>query len=129
MRTPYFTLKQLTYFVMAARLGKISTAAAELNISQSAITTAILDLEGILNAPLLERHASGIRLTYRGQMFFTHAEHILEAVDDAQQAPFRGDAVVTGQLRVCATYVVCGYFMLPIISRFRQVFPNIELTI
>lgn len=129
MKVPYFTLKQLTYFVMSVRTGKISAAAVELGISQSAITTAILDLENLLGAALLERHPGGIRPTYRGQMFFTHAENILSAASDAQRSPFRGNAVVEGPLRICATYVVCGYFLLPRVAKFRKLFPKIDLSI
>jgi len=129
VRTPSFTLKQLNYFVTAARLGKIATAAIELNISQSAITTAILDLENQLGAELLDRHPGGVTLTYRGQMFMAHAENILGAANDAQRAPFRADATAEGVVRVHATYVVCGYFLLPVIAKVRRLYPKIEIVL
>lgn len=40
-----FTLRQVRYFVATAELGQISQAAANLHISQSAITSAIQELE------------------------------------------------------------------------------------
>src|SRR5437879_6502641 len=116
LKTPYFSLRQLNYFATAARLGKISTAATELGISQSAITTAILDLESTLGSALLDRHPGGVTLTYRGQMFLIHAEHILNAANDAQRSPFRSGVDVRGTLRVSASYVVLGYFLLPIVA-------------
>ena len=39
------TLRQLKYFVAAAELGQISQAAIQLAISQSAVTSAIRELE------------------------------------------------------------------------------------
>lgn len=129
MKTPSFTLKQLNYFTTAARLGKISTAAIELGISQSAITTAILDLENLLDAELLERHPGGVTPTFRGQMFLTHAENILGAASDAQRSPFRAGGDVRGTLRISASYVVVGYFLLPILAKFRRVCPNIEISL
>jgi len=44
------TLRQIRYFVATAEIGQISQAAIQLNISQSAVTTAIKELEGILQA-------------------------------------------------------------------------------
>lgn len=129
MKTPNFTLRQLNYFATAARLGKISTAAIELGISQSAITTAILDLENLLGAALLERHPGGVTPTYRGQMFLTHAENILGAAGDAQRAPFRSGADVRGTLRLSASNVVVGYFLMPILAKFCRLCPNVEVSL
>ena len=39
------TLRQVRYFVATAEIGQISQAAIHLNISQSAVTTAIKELE------------------------------------------------------------------------------------
>jgi len=127
VKTPNFTLRQLNYFATAARLGKISTAAAELGISQSAITTAILDLESLLGVTLLDRHPGGVTPTYRGQMFLAHADNILAAAHDAQRSPFRAGADVQGTLRLSASYVVAGYFLLPILAKFRSVCPNVQI--
>ncbi|MBQ1763283.1 MAG: LysR family transcriptional regulator [Aquincola sp.] len=45
---PPFSLRQLHYFVAAARAGQISAAAREANISQSAMTLALAELERLL---------------------------------------------------------------------------------
>lgn len=42
------SLRQLKYFAAAAELGRVSEAAVHLNISQSAVTTAIRELEDML---------------------------------------------------------------------------------
>ena len=60
------TLKQIKYFRAVAETGKVSEAARHLNISQSAVTLAIKDLEGELGAPLLERRQTGMALTVSG---------------------------------------------------------------
>jgi len=49
------SFKQLKYFVATAELGQISRAATALSISQSAITTAIQELEKTLGAELFRR--------------------------------------------------------------------------
>ncbi|MEQ9248679.1 MAG: LysR family transcriptional regulator, partial [Nitratireductor sp.] len=48
------SLRQIRYFVATAELGQISQAAVELSISQSAVTTAIRELERTVNLQLFE---------------------------------------------------------------------------
>ena len=49
------TLRHVRYFVATAEIGQISQAAIHLNISQSAVTTAIKELEGIVGTLLFQR--------------------------------------------------------------------------
>jgi DNA-binding transcriptional LysR family regulator len=127
MKPPAFTLRQLTYFVTAAKFGKIANAALEVGISQSAITTAILDLERSLGAQLFDRHATGVTLTQRGHMFLQHAQNVLGAAEDAQRWPFRLDGSIGGAMTLAVTHVVSGYFLLPLYSKFRANYPNAEI--
>ncbi|MEI8634461.1 LysR family transcriptional regulator [Vibrio sp. PP-XX7] len=53
------TIRQLRYFVAAAESGQISQAAIHLNISQSAVTTAIRELESLLGVSLFIRNTQG----------------------------------------------------------------------
>jgi DNA-binding transcriptional LysR family regulator len=115
--------------VAAAKYGKIATAAAEIGISQSAVTTAILELERSLGMPLLERHVSGVTLTHRGHLFHQHALKILAAVSEAQRWPFQSSMNLSGTLRLVATHVVIGYFLLPYLEKFRSAHPNVEVTL
>ncbi len=129
MMTPNFTLRQLNYFVAAAKYGKIANAAAEIGISQSAVTTAILELERTLGMPLLERHVSGVTLTHRGHLFHQHAVKILSAVAEAQRWPFQSSLNLSGSLRLVATHAVIGYFLLPYLEKFRSAHPNVKITL
>ena len=61
------------YFLAVVDAGKISGAAKVLNVSQSAITLAIRELEEELGVQLLDRARTGVSLTRRGQIFHQHA--------------------------------------------------------
>ena len=54
-----FTFRQIRYFVAVADSFSVSRAAAELHISQSAVTSAIRELETELGAALFERNPRG----------------------------------------------------------------------
>jgi DNA-binding transcriptional LysR family regulator len=122
------TLRQLKYFAATAELGQVSQAAYQLSISQSAVTTAIKELEATLGTTLFQRTPSGMDLTESGRRFLNHAYTVLAAVDDAlRAAPEPAD--VTGELTVAATYTVIGYFLPHHLQRFTQLHPGITVRV
>lgn len=125
---PRFTLRQLHYFVAVARCGQISAAATEVGLSQSAMTLAIADLEQAVGTALLERGRQGVTLTHQGQGFLQHAESVLRMANEAARFPFRGRDL-EGKLELAATYTVLGYFLLPSLARFRELYPRVELSL
>ena len=73
MKVPPFTLVQLRYFAAAVECGSMTAASRELMVSQSAVSTAIAQLERTLGVTLvLRHHAHGLALTGAGRAF--HAE-------------------------------------------------------
>ena len=121
------TLKQLRYFIAAAETGQISHAAMEMNISQSAITTAIQGLEAQLGVRLLDRSPQGVTPTIEGARFLHQARNITAAVEDAERLPLSEGRQVTGKLRLGTTYTVAGYFMSRHYARFRRAYPDIQI--
>lgn len=120
------TLRQLKYFVATAELGQISQAAIQLTISQSAVTTAIRDLEGLLGTPLFMRTAQGVVLTTTGRRFLNHAYSILSSVDEAMRIP-NLESTLSGQISIAASYTVLGYFLPHHIARLNSIYPKLEI--
>lgn len=123
------SLRQLRYFIAAADAGQVSKAAKNLSVSQSAVTTAIKQLEEGVGATLFERHQSGISLTYEGNRFLDHARHIIQSVDEAIRIPKRAKEDVSGQIKLAVTYTVAGYFIPKLLAQFTRSFPNIGVSI
>ena len=94
------TLRQVRYFVATAEIGQISQAAIHLNISQSAVTTAIKELEAMLGAQLFVRSAQGMSLTDAGRHFLNRAYVIVRSVDDAQPGDRLEARLHDGRLQV-----------------------------
>ncbi|MGO4841739.1 LysR family transcriptional regulator, partial [Rhizobiaceae sp. 2RAB30] len=101
------SLRQIRYFVATAEQGQISQAAVDLGISQSAVTTAIKDLEQIVGFDLFNRSAQGMELTVAGRQFLFHAYDILNKVNEATNLLLPANDFA-GKLTVAATYTVIG---------------------
>jgi len=123
------SLRQIRYFLAAANAGQISRAAMEINVSQSAITTAIKSLEDVIGTSLFERHAGGVSLTYEGNLFLEHARHITESVEEAVRIPRRIRDDVKGSINLAVTYTMSGYFLPPFLARFSRAFPNVQINL
>lgn len=122
------TIRQLKYFSAAAELGKVSEAAVQLNVSQSAVTAAIKELEDMLGLQLFERQSRGVELTEAGRRFLSHSYSVLSAADEAMRMP-REAATVSGLLSIAATYTVLGYFLPHHLERFTQRYPNVDVKV
>lgn len=81
-----FDLKTIEVFDVVAKSGGMTEAARRLNISQSAVSQAIANLERSLGAILFDRNIRPLALTPAGQLLLTRGEHLLrEARELAQQ--------------------------------------------
>jgi len=128
MKVPPFTLVQLHYFAAAVECGSMTAASRELMVSQSAVSTAIAQLEKALGVTLvLRHHAHGLALTGAGRAF--HAElraflaHSQELADTAANA---GQALV-GDLTV-GCFATLAPFRLPrILASLREAHPAVSV--
>ncbi|SAL73914.1 LysR family transcriptional regulator [Caballeronia telluris] len=120
------TLRQLKYFVATAELGQISQAAMQLTISQSAVTTAIKELEDSVGTQLFLRTAAGVTLTNTGRHFLNHAYTILSSVDEAMRVP-NLESTLSGTLTLAASYTVLGYFLPHHLQRLGAQYPRLTI--
>ncbi|MFI9269848.1 LysR family transcriptional regulator [Kitasatospora sp. NPDC052896] len=70
-------------FVAAADAGRFQDAAAELSVTQQAVSKRVATLERILGVRLFTRTARGVQLTIDGQAFLPHARDLLRAEERA----------------------------------------------
>lgn len=122
------TLRQVRYFVATAEIGQISQAAIHLNISQSAVTTAIKELESTVGTLLFQRSVQGMNLTDAGRHFLNRAYVILRSVDDALNSPLP-DMRAGGVLHLAASYTVIGYFLPHHLQRLEHWHPDVTIEV
>ena len=120
---------QLTSFLRVAERGNVTVAAAELYLSQPAITQHIKSLEREMGVALFERTGRGMRLTATGAVLRDYAERSLALLEDAAR---RIDDIrngTTGKLAIGAG-VTTSIFHLPAWLRdFRREFPEVDITV
>ena len=75
-------------FAAAARCGSFTAAAAELNLTQAAVSQQIRKLESLLGVALFERRARSVRLTEHAASYLPHVEAAFAGLFDSTQELF-----------------------------------------
>ncbi|MEQ1542004.1 MAG: LysR family transcriptional regulator [Novosphingobium sp.] len=123
------TFRQIRYFIAVAEARSVSGGSSAVGISQSAVTDAIRTLELETGVTLFHRHAKGVTLTREGHQFLRHARSIIDAIADMAGGVGREEDQTEGKVRIGVTPVVTGYFLTDLLSRFRKLFPKIEISL
>jgi len=79
-------LPHLGTFARAAELGSFTAAAAELGVSQAAVSQRIAALERQLKVSLFQRRAGKVHLTQLGSRLYDYARQILRLHEEAREA-------------------------------------------
>lgn len=119
-----FRLK--VFFTVATRLN-FTKAAAELYISQPAVSKHIQELEEHYKTKLFERNGSRIALTSAGQLLLKHAKTIF---DIYREIDFDMSSFVSqrkGLLRLGASTTISQYVIPPVLAQFHEKETNISI--
>jgi LysR family transcriptional regulator, transcriptional activator of nhaA len=98
----FLNYAHLRYFWIVAREGNLTRAAKSLNLSQSALSTQIRQLEQQLGQDLFERRNRSLVLTEAGRIAFDHADAIFTTGLDLVQRLKGARAATPSVLRVGA---------------------------
>jgi len=107
------TLAQLQSFVLVARLGSVKAAAAELAVTEPAVSVAVSALRKELGDDLFVRSGRGIALTEGGRRLAALASEILGLAEQAR----RSVASSERRIQVVATSLVAEH-IAPLIELF-----------
>ncbi|PVG83275.1 LysR family transcriptional regulator [Nocardioides gansuensis] len=104
-------LRALELLVVVARTGSLSSAAAELGITQQAASSRMRTMEALVGAPLLSRTRRGSALTETGELLVQWSSRVLDAAEqlDAGLTALRQDR--RGHLAVAASLTIAEYLL------------------
>ncbi|WP_315981406.1 LysR substrate-binding domain-containing protein [Aliamphritea spongicola] len=116
-------LNAIKAFEAVARQQSFTAAAAELCVSQSAVSKQVARLEAHLQLQLVERHAKGISLSKEGEAYLQVLTDALDAIDQASARLSN----VPHQLRIDTLPSLSSIWLIPRLSDFQQRHPGIEV--
>ncbi len=125
-----YTLRQLEYFVAAVEEGGITAAALRMNLSQSAMSAALANLERAVGAQLLVRSTSrGIALTEPGRHLLARARRLLEDADALATGTLAHDRAVAGTLTVSCFSTLAPYLLPRVVASLQETHPDLHVTL
>jgi LysR family glycine cleavage system transcriptional activator len=118
-------LNQIRAFEAAARLGSFKDAAAELCVTDSAISQHIRALEARIGTPLFARNYRGVELTAEAQRYIGDLSQALDLIAEATEKLTR--TTLEGVLRVSAAPSFGTRWLIPRLKRFTANYPQIKI--
>ncbi len=123
-----YTLRQLEYFVAVAESGSITGAAARVHLSQSAMSTALAELERALDVQLLLRHhARGVTLTAAGEQLLVASRRLLAQAGELSSEAHGLGYGLAGALSIGCFEVLAPYVLPDLIATCAERYPQLRL--
>ena len=122
-------MNQIRYFLAVARELHFTRAAAACNVSQPALTRAILKLEEEFGGPLFHRERALTQLTELGQQMLPPLERALSAAREARMLADSFRRRETSPLRIGLEFSIPAAVLTPAISSLRSSNLAIELSL
>ncbi|MEV0684921.1 LysR family transcriptional regulator [Nocardia sp. NPDC050378] len=113
-------------FLAVARLGSIRRAAAQLHVTEAAVSAAVTHVEKQLGAKLIVRSGRGIALSEAGRVYAEYCRGILGLMKEAHAAVRQADA---GRLRIGVVATAGESVVLRPLASFRRRYPDVELSL
>ena len=120
---------KLRVFHAAAEAGSFTHAGERLNLSQSAVSRQISNLEQSLNIALFHRHARGLILTEQGEVLFVTVRDIFSKLATTEALISEGRERPKGNLRITSTVAFGSTWLASRIGRFIEVYPEVNVTL
>ena len=120
---------KLKAFYEVAINKSISKASTKLNISQSAISRQIQDLELDLQTLLFIRHQKGVQLTEQGENLFNAVNKIKFSISDFERKLIEKKTKPSGKLTISTTVGFGSTWLTPRINKFTDKYPDIQVSL
>lgn len=123
-----FNLEYYRAFFMTANFLSFTKAAQHLFLTQSAVSQSVKKLEAGLDCPLFLRTPQGLQLTKEGRVLYTHVKRAFEELQTGERLIMKLAELHAGELQIGATETSLRFLLAPLIQRFKDTFPAIQIT-
>lgn len=123
----YPTIRQLRYFVALAEEKHFGRAADTSFVSQSAFSTAIRELENVLDTQLVDRTNRQVTITAVGQEVATQARLCIRDVESLIEIAGQRRGPLSGALRLGVIPTIAPFLLPRVLPKLRRAYPDLKL--
>lgn len=117
-------IRQIQYFLEAAKREHITEAADALHVAQSSVSRQIFNLESELGVELFIREGRSVKLTPLGRVFFERMKQIWSMMEDAKREVEESLDPEKGTVRIAFPISMAAHTLPSIIYSFRTRYPE-----
>lgn len=120
------TLRQMEIFLEVAKVGHLTEVAKKMNLSQSAISMSLKELESTLGCKLFDRIQKKLVLNEKGRSYRHSIETLVQKLKDIEEEFMSKEN--RGELRIGASTTIADYIMPKIICEYMDKYPDVKIT-
>ncbi|EPG3451930.1 LysR family transcriptional regulator [Klebsiella michiganensis] len=122
-------LKHLHTLRTLCKTGNLTRAAVALQLTQSALSHQIKQLENHYGVTLFVRKTSPVKFTHAGERLLQLAETVLHAMEEADRDLYKFASGKQGELRITLECHTCYGWLLPVMDEFRRKWAEVDIDI
>ncbi len=123
------SLEYYKVFYYVATRKSLTMAAAELSISQPAVSQSIKQLEQEVGTKLFVRTSKGVKLTTEGELLFRYVSKGYEQMELGEKKLAQMQNLELGEVHIGASDMTLRFFLLPYLERFHEEYPKIRVVV
>lgn len=116
-------------FRAVAEAGSISAAARTLNLSPSAVSQQIQQMEDSYRCRLLVRHTHGVHLTAEGEVLYRYAKKLLRTLAESHEQIARLSDPGASRLRIGASLTIAEYVLPDVLAHLYRPEPRDHVSV
>jgi len=122
-------IRDFRLVVAITELGTLTRAGHQLNLTQSALSHQLADLERRLGASLFERSGRRMIPNRLGSRLASHGKELLQRLGDVERDVFDAASRREAVLRIATECYTCYHWLPPVLHEFRQLHPTVEVEV
>ena len=122
-------IRDFRLVVAISELGTLTRAGQQLNLTQSALSHQLADLERRLGASLFERAGRRMIPNRLGARLASHGKELLERLGDVERDVFDAATRREAVLRIATECYTCYHWLPPVLQEFRQLHPSVDVEV
>ncbi len=128
-RAPLISLKQIRYAVAIEAHGSFRKAAEACAISQSALSSAINEMEKLLGFQVFERDNKRVLVTPTGKRMLERARGVLRDVSDLERLAADYERPLAGPFGLGLIPTIAPFLLPQVLEPLRATYPDLQLSI